>query len=329
MNHFPQASRQRPLASLSLDLDNKWSYLKTHGNRDWESLPSYLPLVIPRILDVLQSYKWAITFFVVGLDAEQPENRAALQQIDPNLHELANHSYRHEPWLHRYTRDQVEAEITRTETAIRELWGVRPIGFRGPGFTYSRDVLEILAERGYQYDGSTFPTFLGPAARFYYFLRSSFDRQQKKERQDLFGAWTDGFQRLSPYTWKLPNHNLLEIPVTTIPLLRAPFHLSYVMYLAQFSELAAVNYFANALRLCRWRGVQPSILLHPLDFLGSDDEPQLSFFPGMSLTHEKKSRVLRRVFDLLQSQFQVVTMAQHAAHSCSQKLPHRPAPRLA
>ena len=40
----------KPIASLSLDLDNKWSYLKTHGDPGWQSFPTYLPLVVPRIL---------------------------------------------------------------------------------------------------------------------------------------------------------------------------------------------------------------------------------------------------------------------------------------
>ena len=29
----------KPIASLSLDLDNKWSYLKTHGDAGWDSFP--------------------------------------------------------------------------------------------------------------------------------------------------------------------------------------------------------------------------------------------------------------------------------------------------
>ena len=39
----------RSLASLSLDLDNKWSYLKTHGDPGWDSFPSYLDVVVPRL----------------------------------------------------------------------------------------------------------------------------------------------------------------------------------------------------------------------------------------------------------------------------------------
>ncbi len=30
---------RKPIASLSLDLDNKWSYMKTHGDAGWESFP--------------------------------------------------------------------------------------------------------------------------------------------------------------------------------------------------------------------------------------------------------------------------------------------------
>ena len=33
-------------ASISLDLDNLWSYLKTQGAPGWESFPSYLDLVV-------------------------------------------------------------------------------------------------------------------------------------------------------------------------------------------------------------------------------------------------------------------------------------------
>ena len=35
-------------ASLSLDLDNQWSYMKTHGDAGWQSFPSYLDTAVPR-----------------------------------------------------------------------------------------------------------------------------------------------------------------------------------------------------------------------------------------------------------------------------------------
>ena len=97
------AARSKPFASISLDLDNKWSYLKTHGDASWETLPTYLPRVVPRILDVLQEVGLKITFFVVGQDADRLENHEVIRMIAAGGHEIGNHSYHHEPWLHLYT----------------------------------------------------------------------------------------------------------------------------------------------------------------------------------------------------------------------------------
>ena len=60
---------KKPLASLSLDLDNQWSYMKTHGDEGWDSFPSYLDLLVPRVLETLDKHALQITFFIVGQDA--------------------------------------------------------------------------------------------------------------------------------------------------------------------------------------------------------------------------------------------------------------------
>ena len=33
----------RKIASLSMDLDNKWAYLRAAGVSDWDKRPGYLP----------------------------------------------------------------------------------------------------------------------------------------------------------------------------------------------------------------------------------------------------------------------------------------------
>ena len=71
----------KPTANLSVDLDNLWSYMKTHGDAGWESLPSYFDVVVPRILAMFETLDLKATVFVVGKDAEQPKNRVALRQI--------------------------------------------------------------------------------------------------------------------------------------------------------------------------------------------------------------------------------------------------------
>ena len=37
----------KPIASLSLDLDDLWSYQSTHGDPEWERRDSYLPALVP------------------------------------------------------------------------------------------------------------------------------------------------------------------------------------------------------------------------------------------------------------------------------------------
>ena len=84
---------------------------------------------------------------------------------------------------------------------LEEAVGARPIGFRGPGYSISPSVLVSLANRGYRYDASTLPSFLGPLARAYYFFTARLNPDQREQRKRLFGAWTEGLQPLRPYWW--------------------------------------------------------------------------------------------------------------------------------
>jgi hypothetical protein len=304
----------KPIASLSLDLDNQWSYMKTRGDDAWESMPSYLDIVVPRVIEVLERLDLKITFFIVGQDAALERNHPALRLITENGHEVGNHSFRHEPWLHLYTPDELETEIANAEAAIEAATGQKPDGFRGPGFSLSSQTLETLKVRGYRYDCSTFPTFLGPVARAYYFFTAKLASEEKEQRKQLFGSFKEGFRPLKPYSWRLANGQLTEIPVTTMPIFRVPFHLSYLGFLAGYSPWVSRVYFRTALRLCRWTGVAPSVLLHPLDFLGSDDglEP-LSFFPGMNIPAAKKVSWAEGYLRDFSRSFDVGPMSQHAA----------------
>jgi hypothetical protein len=302
----------KPVASLSLDLDNLWSYMKTHGDAGWESFPTYLDIVVPRFLALLKELDLRITVFVVGQDAALPKNREALASIPRAGHEVANHSFRHEPWLHLYTHEELVDEIARAEDAIEGATGLRPTGFRGPGYSLSEDVLRVLAARGYAYDCSTFPTFVGPLARAYYFMNAKLGAKERDERKVLFGSLRDGLRPLAPYRWQLDHERLLEIPVTTMPVLKAPFHFSYLHWLAGFGDGLADRYFRLALRACRMQRLEPSLLLHPLDFLGGDDVAELAFFPGMAQGAEKKLERMTRWLAMLDETYDVVPMGEHA-----------------
>lgn len=301
------------LASVSLDLDNLWSYLKTHGDAGWDRYPSYLNIVVPRVLDFLQARGVTITWFIVGHDAAQPEHHTALRRITTDGHEVGNHSFHHEPWLHLYSEAEIEAELARTEDAIEAATGQRPEGFRGPGYSFSPTLLNVLTRRGYRYDCSTFPTFLGPIARMYYFATAKgLSAEEKKQRGQLFGKLSEGLRPLSPYTWNTANGPLLEIPVTTMPLFKVPFHLSYLLYLDGFSRTLARAYLQFAVTMCKVANVEPSFLLHPLDFLGCEDTDRLAFFPAMKRPSAAKLAFVAEVFEVLMKNFKLVPMGVHA-----------------
>jgi len=157
------------------------------------------------------------------------------------------------------------------------------------------------------------PTYLGPLARAYYFATAGKGMSKTPERKTLFGTFRDGLRPAGAYEWALRNgQSLLEIPVTTIPGIKAPFHFSYLLFLARKSEALAFGYLRTALALCRMSSVEPSFLLHPLDLMGGDEVKELAFFPGMDLPSKKKRELFKKALRILAEDHTPVTMSAHA-----------------
>jgi peptidoglycan-N-acetylglucosamine deacetylase len=310
---------RKPIASLSLDLDNKWSYMKTHNDPGWESFPSYLDVLVPRVLNFLKARNLTVTFFIVGQDAALERNHELLRKIRTAGHEIGNHSFKHDPWLHLYSEEEIDAEIAAAEEHIERATGQRPGGFRAPGYGLTHAVLRVIERRGYRYDASTWPSLVAPAARAYYFMTANFGPEEKKRRRFLGGTLRDGLRPISPYRWRLNGRNrmLIEIPVTTMPIFKLPIHVSYLVGLSILSPNVALRYFRAALKLCQCTGTEPSIVLHPTDFLGCDDAQGLSFIPGMNLRTEQKLKFLGEVLRVLSAEFVILTLQQHA-HEAAQ-----------
>jgi len=305
-------SRKKPIAGISLDLDNQWSYMKIHGDEGWDKYPSYFDIFIPHILDILDELDLKITFFIVGKDTESETNRKYLRMITERGHEVGNHSYHHESWLQTYSYEKIENEIISAEKAIQDVTRQKPIGFRGPGFSWSKDLLKVLESRGYIYDASTLPTYLGPLARAYYFWKSDLSKEEKRARNELFGKFSEGFRKLKPYKWDLGDgKSIIEIPVTTMPIFKLPFHLSYLIYIGNVSMALMKLYLSIAIFLCKITRTPISFLLHPLDLIGGDQIKDLAFFPGMNVNSEKKVKVFKIVIRKLSRNYNVVNMSKY------------------
>lgn len=315
------SKNRKPLASMSLDLDDQWSYMKVHGDEGWDKFPSYLSEMIPVILDLLDELDIKITFFIVGQDAALERNHNLLKMLVERGHEIGNHSFHHESWLKTYSKSKIEEEIILAEDAILQATGQRTNCFRGPGFSWSNDLLEVLQKRNYIFDASILPTYISPLMRMYYFWNSKLTKEERTNRVELFGSYKEGFFPLKPFKWKLENkQSLLEIPVTTMPVFKIPFHLSYLIYISGYSFWAMKAYLSFSIFMCKITRTSPSILLHPLDILSGDTVPQLNFFPGMNMPTGKKIEIFRYVLQKLSKNFQILPMLRFTEEHVKHKL---------
>ncbi len=303
--------KKKLAANISLDLDDQWSYMKVHGDEGWETFPSYLDVFLPLVLDTLDKLDVKITFFIVGQDASIEKNHAVLKSIVARGHEIGNHSFHHESWLKTYSKEKIELEIERAEEAIFTATGKRTNMFRGPGFSWSYDLLQVLRKRNYIFDASLLPTYISPLMRQYYFWNSKLSKEEKESRKELFGSFKEGFYPLKPYKWNFNNTNtLLEIPVTTMPVFKIPFHQSYLLYISNVSTVAMKMYLRFSIFMCKLTKTSPSYLLHPLDLLGGDHVPSLAFFPGMNIKSERKLKVFEIVIKTLKDNFELMPMGE-------------------
>ncbi|MDR0344398.1 MAG: polysaccharide deacetylase [Nocardiopsaceae bacterium] len=103
-----------------------------------------------RVLDLLAEFGIRATFYVPGHTADHyPETMAPILAAG---HEVGHHGYLH---LGTDGLDQAgqRAELEAGLTAL-DKHGVRPVGYRSPGWELSPETLAMLGELGFAYDSS-------------------------------------------------------------------------------------------------------------------------------------------------------------------------------
>ncbi|MEM6980966.1 MAG: polysaccharide deacetylase family protein, partial [Planctomycetota bacterium] len=246
-------------------------------------------------------------------DLDRDDDVAAIEQFASlRQFEAANHSLNHLPWLHTMSDEEIDHEINETHRRIETSLGMTPLGFRGPGFSCPDEVLRILARRGYAYDASLFPTSMAPIARAVFLMRTKLKGEQREKAKRLYGGFNSMRQPNEPHQRSVPesDYRIWEIPVSVMPWTRTPIHFSYVLFLASFSTRLAKTYFRGALAMCRRWKIAPSLLLHPPDFMGRDDDDDLAYLPGMSLSRKSKLDFVSWALQLYVSRFNVVTLIE-------------------
>ena len=106
-----------------------------------------------RLLDALKEYDAKATFFVLGsqlVDSSKRDNstnRALIQRMVDEGHEVGNHSYNH-PEFKKLSNEQVLSQLRRTSDAISAITGEKPTLFRPPGGSFTRRITNLAEQEG-------------------------------------------------------------------------------------------------------------------------------------------------------------------------------------
>lgn len=106
---------------------------------------------MPRILELLERRGLRATFYVPGEIAELHPD--LVRAIRDGGHEIGHHGHLH-LFPDRATVSEQREEIERGFEALDRCAGVRPRGFRSPGWEMTHDTFAMLAEHGVAWDSS-------------------------------------------------------------------------------------------------------------------------------------------------------------------------------
>lgn len=208
--------RPAGLHAVTIDLDGAWCYRAIHGvaaaDDHGDGLfddddDAILAEGVPRFLEMCARLGVKATLFVVARDLGRPRFRALLQQAIGEGHAVMSHSFSHRYDLAAQPHERVVADLERARSLIADATGVRPEGFRAPGYTTSPTLWRALAETGHRWTSSVLPSppylLAKRAVRALTHLRGGRSASQA-------GSW----RAYSPL-FARPPAPLVEVPVTT------------------------------------------------------------------------------------------------------------------
>lgn len=122
-------------------------------------------VAIPRILRLLDRAGIRATFFIPGYTAERWPD--VCRSVRDAGHEIGHHGYLHES-IRGVDEDKEERVLRRGMEALDAILGIRPVGYRAPGWELNYRTPAILARNGFRYSSnhmdSDWPYLLGTSA---------------------------------------------------------------------------------------------------------------------------------------------------------------------
>lgn len=189
---------------MSVDVDG-WSsllrfYLVRHNPSEVDRRVN-IEDGIDKLLNVFEEHELKATFFVTGEMAQKHPEK--IKTVTKGGHEVACHGLYHEKNECLLRMEEQSARIEKAMNIIENVTGQKPLGFRAPCLRANKTTLQILSVMRCLYDSSFLPMFI-PG----YYGSLSF--------------------KLKPHYVLFNSRKILEIPVSTNPIVPLPLSASWM-----------------------------------------------------------------------------------------------------
>lgn len=304
------------LVNLSVDLDNLSLYHRIHALEGDPDARAIYAVALPRLLDFCERLGIRMTLFVVAGDLQFDEAVTALRRAAAAGHELASHTLRHPYHLRELSESGIAEEMDEAARWMEESLGVRPLGFRTPGYNLDSRILALLAERGYRYDASVFPC---PP---YFAAKAAVMARMAAKGQPTGSAANDPMALLAPISpyrpsrwgfWRRGDRKhslpLWEIPCGVMPVTRLPVIGTTICALPEGGARTLARCFRAGQRYL-------SVAIHAIDFMDQHDrgvQPILvAKQPDLRRSWEQKQASLAAFLETLAQTHRAVTLLEMA-----------------
>ena len=300
------------LCAVSVDLDEIPHYFAIHG------LPAPTTSVahavyrtaLPRLETFSASERIPLTLFAVAADLRDPDHAGTLRSMARQGHEIANHSLDHRYDLTRLDRDAMRHQVVEATSLIESTVGVRPRGFRAPGYVVTDALMDVLRDAQFSYDSSVFPCPAYYAAKT---VAIAGIKARLRTSRSIMGSPRVLMAPTRPYRAGRPYWRHGEGPVELPIQVTRGFRLPYIGTTLSLAGCRAARWLTHTVI----GSPLVNLELHGIDLLDASDGLQAltSHQPDVRVPLEHKLTILTNVVRMLRQAGYAFVRIDEAAHT--------------
>ena len=231
-----------------------------------------------RMLGFFDKQNIKATFFIVGDELVGSEIiKNIIIKAYQHGHEIENHTFSHPFGLAYLSEEKIKEEIVKCNQVIEDTIGVKPIGFRSPGYSMNTKIIKTLEELDFQYDTSGFWSIMNPLLKISQKVlfkngisNGDFGGVSRKLKQNIYYPHSNNWIESS-----FEKKGILELPLPRTNSFGLPFYNNFNLWAPSFYS----NYMSKSINK-----ENLIYLFHIIEFIDMSDDgipSELSIHPNI------------------------------------------------